>query len=239
MISKALPLPRLAPVTQTSVSLNGFFDLETLVISGEGDTIVTAAILGDPDLTVTGGDGGDAIFTGDGDDTISGGAGNDIIDGGNGDNTLLGGAGNDTITGGDDDDIISGGTGFDSLTGGAGEDTFIVETGTATAAAVETISDFVTTVDMISFGGPAGTEDNFEDDAGIALSFTDAKVLAESFLDGTVVYVEIDNGGAFVDNLVFYDDGADGTADSAVSTMNLGAGADVVFGDIIGPVEIA
>lgn len=52
-----------------------------------------------------------------------------------------------TITGGNGIDVITGGAGADILTGGAGADTFIL--GTANAAGVDAITDFVGASDKI------------------------------------------------------------------------------------------
>ncbi len=153
----------------TGVDVNAFTALETLTISGAGTTEVDASSI-TSDLTVTGSDGNNAIGTGAGDDTIDGGAGNDLLIGGAGEDTLIGGAGNDMLDGGLGDDILSGGAGLDMLTGGGGADTFIIETGPVTVATVETITDFVSATDMISFGGPAGTADNYLDNGQTALS---------------------------------------------------------------------
>jgi Ca2+-binding RTX toxin-like protein len=106
-------------------------------------TLVASAITSD--ITYKGATGVDTVTTGSGSDTISGNAGADVINAG---------AGVDTITGG---------TGADKLTGGTGVDTFkFVSTGTTTAtmdtiataagAGADTIKDFVSGSDKLSFG---------------------------------------------------------------------------------------
>jgi T1SS-143 domain-containing protein len=99
-----------------------------------------------------GGSGGDTLNAGSadaqlygygGNDTLNGGAGNDILRGGDGDDKLNGGAGND---------ILVGGSGNDILTGGQGRDIFRWEkgdAGTAGSPAVDTITDFTLSADVI------------------------------------------------------------------------------------------
>ena len=62
---------------------------------------------------ITGGDGGDVIYTGAHDDRLTGMGGDDA---------LYGGAGADILTGGAGDDILDGGAGDDTVTGGEGAD---------------------------------------------------------------------------------------------------------------------
>jgi len=64
---------------------------------------------------------------------------------------ISGGNGADIITGGAGVDRIMGGRGADTLTGGAGKDTFVINTGDSTAAAYDTIVDFLAG-DEIEFG---------------------------------------------------------------------------------------
>jgi Ca2+-binding RTX toxin-like protein len=56
---------------------------------------------------------------------------------------ITGGNGADIITGGAGIDRIVGGGGVDTITGGAGKDTFVINTGDSTAAAPDTIVDFL------------------------------------------------------------------------------------------------
>jgi len=56
---------------------------------------------------------------------------------------ITGGNGADIITGGAGADRIVGGAGVDTITGGAGKDTFVINTGDSTAAAPDTIVDFL------------------------------------------------------------------------------------------------
>jgi len=95
-------------------------------------------------------------------DTIAGAAGADTLTGGAGNDTLTGNAGVDVISGGDGVDTITGSAGADTLTGGAGVDTFIYTANTTTAtpavhisssAQSDTITDFVSGTDKLSFTG--------------------------------------------------------------------------------------
>jgi Ca2+-binding RTX toxin-like protein len=91
---------------------------ERLTVQGNGgnDTITGAVGLADLiKLTITGGDGNDALTGGDGNDVVTGDAGND---------TVLGARGNDDMQGGDGDDLLvwNPGEGTDKFEGGAGND---------------------------------------------------------------------------------------------------------------------
>lgn len=85
----------------------------------------------DPDLVLSGGDGGDILYGDNGNDAISGGAGDDQLGGRDGNDTIAGeagadivyaGAGDDVVTGGDGADNLQGEDGADQLDGGAGAD---------------------------------------------------------------------------------------------------------------------
>lgn len=97
--------------------------------------------------TITGGTGADTMLGGDVADSLTGGNGADSITGGGGADSLQGGIGNDTIVGGLGADSITGGTGNDMLTGGDAVDTFVFAG--VGLNGVDTITDFVTTVDKI------------------------------------------------------------------------------------------
>ena len=97
--------------------------------------------------TITGrinlGDGAD-YFDGRG-GTVSG-----VVDGGAGHDVLIGGGAADTLIGGDGNDAIQGGGGADTLSGGAGADLFVYAAASdSTAAARDTITDFVSGTDRI------------------------------------------------------------------------------------------
>ena len=68
-----------------------------------------------------------------------------------GDDLLNGGAGNDMINGGAGNDTINGAGGNDTLSGGVGSDTFIFNATPNAAINLDTITDFVSGVDKLSF----------------------------------------------------------------------------------------
>jgi Ca2+-binding RTX toxin-like protein len=123
--------------------------LDGIVSGSEGDDLIDAAYLGDPegdrvdagdailpgdgpdddriqakggDDTVAAGRGDDRVFGGDGDDRIAGEAGDDTLHGDSGNDTLFGGAGSDVGDAGAGDDEIIGGAGSDCFDGGTGDD---------------------------------------------------------------------------------------------------------------------
>ena len=77
-------------------------------------------------------------------------------------NVIIGGSGGDQINGGNGNDTIAGGLGADGLTGGSGNDHFVYNNindgATAgTNSGFDTIADFVSTQDSITFGGALAT----------------------------------------------------------------------------------
>lgn len=102
--------------------------------------------------------------------------------------TVTGTSYNDILIGGSGDDVITGGTGADTLTGGLGKDKFVVSAGT-TAAAADTITDFVTKVDSIVIGATAGTTANFKAATAAVTTFDLAKAAADAvFADATTAF---------------------------------------------------
>lgn len=90
------------------------------------------------------GSGGDNVLTGlGGDDTINGNAGNDILDGGEGNDTVSGGQGDDLLRGGAGNDALNGGDGTDTAdySAEAGGITVSLDTGVATGAGTDTLSN--------------------------------------------------------------------------------------------------
>ncbi len=69
---------------------------------------------------------------------------------------ITGGNGADTITGGAGADFIIAGRGVDSITGGAGKDSFVINTGDSTAAAYDTINDFLAGDEIVWGSGTMG-----------------------------------------------------------------------------------
>lgn len=121
--------------------------------------------------------------------------------------TVTGTAASDIIKGGSGDDIISGGAGVvgDTLTGGAGKDKFVIVAG-VTAAAADTITDFVTKVDSISFGA-AVLAANVTKGAAVVADFAAALVAANLVLvntGGGAAQVNLQQVGA--DTYAFFND---------------------------------
>lgn len=103
---------------------NPTFQSIELFLGSLGNDIIILShptyVLGD--ITVTGDDGDDLIWSSVGNDTIAGGEGHDILDGGPGNDFLIGGTGNDWLRGGDGDDTLWGEDGDDYMIGDAGAD---------------------------------------------------------------------------------------------------------------------
>ena len=137
------------------------------VIGNDLDNVMRQAAMGGPlggargDDLLIGAEGGDFLYGGDGNDEVRGGGGGDVVAGeagrdrllgGGGDDWLEGYAGNDRLDGGNGDDNLKGGDGRDVMTGGGGEDLFFflfaTESG-ASAAARDTITDFVSGIDQV------------------------------------------------------------------------------------------
>jgi Ca2+-binding RTX toxin-like protein len=110
-----------------------------------------------PDLTLT--STTDSFVTLDnGPNVINGGDGNDFISAGGGNDTIIGGTGGDQLFGRAGDDVLDGGAGADLLTGGSGMDTFIFRAADAPTGSfvIDTVADFVSGVDTLSFIGFEG-----------------------------------------------------------------------------------
>ena len=94
-----------------------------------------------------------------------GGTGNalaNVITGNAGNDTLNGDAGRDTLVGGGGNDRLAGGAGNDILTGGTGADTFVFASAPDAASNLDTLQDFTSRSDKLSFSrtvftGFAGT----------------------------------------------------------------------------------
>mmetsp|Transcript_27829 Transcript_27829/g.51915 ORF Transcript_27829/g.51915 Transcript_27829/m.51915 type:complete len:1426 (+) Transcript_27829:158-4435(+) len=93
---------------------------DDIIIAGEGDDTVIAAL--DDDL-VFAGDGDDIVDSSFGSDTLFGQDGDDYLDGREDDDYLRGGDGKDTIFGGDGNDLAGGDDGDDFIATGSGDDT--------------------------------------------------------------------------------------------------------------------
>lgn len=143
----------------------------------------------------------------------------------------------DIIKGGSGDDVLNGGDGADLITGNGGADTFgiaITSAGTTAAnfsAAADTVTDFLTKVDKLEFGGAAGSATNYSEGTAAVADFAAALAAADTALDGTVLYSAQQVGS---DVYVFFD--ADGTLDSAGTEVVKLTGvslAGIELGDIV------
>lgn len=125
--------------------LYGGIDADTLDGGDDADTLYG----GDEKDTLTGGAGNDLLYGEANDDSLTGDAGDDSLTGGAGKDALGGGDGADTLLGGDGDDSLTGGTGADLITGGNDKDTIQFSSDNG----LDTISDFVSGSDKLSFDG--------------------------------------------------------------------------------------
>jgi Ca2+-binding RTX toxin-like protein len=82
--------------------------------------------------------------------------GSDSLVGGSGGDTLWGGLGNDVLSGGDGADSLLGGAGADTMTGGNDGDFFYFAINDSSATAVDVISSFSISADVLKFA-TAGT----------------------------------------------------------------------------------
>lgn len=178
-------------VENQTISVN---DLDLTITGGEGrDALVGRR--GDDEIFGNGGD--DRIRGKEGHDTLDGGNGNDQIEGGVGDDVLKGGAGDDTLEGDDGDDRLEGGEGRDLLKGGAGGDTFV-------------FSEFGGPVDTIK--GFTSGQDRIELDADVFTALADG-FDADNFVIGRAQdeddYISYKNG------VLYYDADGSGSAHEA------------------------
>jgi Ca2+-binding RTX toxin-like protein len=84
-------------------------------------------------------------------ENITGGSAADTLTGDALANSLVGNGGNDTLSGLGGNDTLTGSDGNDNLTGGDGNDTFIFSTTPNTATNRDTITDFTSAVDKLTF----------------------------------------------------------------------------------------
>jgi hypothetical protein len=130
---------------RSSVSLTLSANVEHLVLVG-GATQGTGNGLANK-LT---GNGEDNLLVGKaGRDTLLGGLGNDTLKGVDGGDRLVGAGGDDVLIGWNGDDRLIGGPGNDRLTGGTGADKFDFTAGLNATTNVDTITGFVSGVDVI------------------------------------------------------------------------------------------
>ncbi|MBP2158785.1 MULTISPECIES: calcium-binding protein [Asticcacaulis] len=106
-----------ADTVSSSISYTATANIETVILSGSGNTSATGNAL---DNTLTGNGGNNSLSGGDGNDTLSGGNGQDSLDGGVGADSLSGGAGNDAYVVDDAGDVVVeiAGQGTDTVSAG-------------------------------------------------------------------------------------------------------------------------
>ncbi|MGO1120176.1 calcium-binding protein [Rhodovibrionaceae bacterium A322] len=148
-------------------------------------------------------DGNDKITaSGDGKITVHGQRGDDTLIGGAGSQALYGGSGNDSLTGGDNDDTLQGYLGNDTLMGGAGNDVINGSLG----------------VD-IQYGG-GGDDTLYWDSADT--------VIRGGTGTGDMLMAWAGDDTILMDGAMF---GGGVEANGGFEAVNLGAGADLLFGD--------
>ena len=98
------------------------YEKGSTINAGAGDDVVYGNVSDD---ILSGNDGNDVIQGNSGNDTIKGGLGNDTLYGGAGNDTLSGNDGDDTLQGNNGNDTLTGGKGNDTLNAGEGSDTYI------------------------------------------------------------------------------------------------------------------
>lgn len=159
------------------------------------ETLQAAALSKDftVDLAANSGKVGDATFTytGDADKNAIGGSGADTLTGDAQANILKGNRGNDTLTGGE---------GGDTMTGGLGADTFVfTDIKDSLSTARDTITDFISGRDKLSFSGIDANTTLDADQAFAWVGFNATGTLEAFSLGYTVqngnVVVSADNSG--------------------------------------------
>ncbi|MBV5309258.1 MAG: hypothetical protein JZU59_07665, partial [Chromatium okenii] len=149
--------------------------------------------------------------------------------------TVTGTAATDVVKGGSGADIISGGAGAavaDTLTGNAGADKFIIIAG-AMATTFDTITDFVTKSDTISFGGDVGSSTNYTEATTAVADFAAALAAANLVLTGNDSVIDqynVQQVGS--DVYIFQNDGVTANADQVVKLTGV-ALTGIEFGDIV------
>ena len=164
-------------VTVTTTNTTGTLTLDLSTYSGNATISATEGTNG----------GATAITTGSGNDSITLVATGAAVGG----ITISGGAGNDTIVGSAQAQTIIGGSGNDTMTGGAGVDTYKFantgDSGTPSANSFDTITNYVTTADIIDFTGALTTLTNATTaGAGVAAIGTNNKVTGFNAADTTL-----------------------------------------------------
>lgn len=235
--------------TADTLSLTDTDDLsgENLIVSGldiidmNGSASVAASLVSGEAYTIKG-DGSGATLTVEG--TVAAGETIDIsslvfdesiADGA--DTTAINGAG---ATGGDA--ITGNAATADAITLAGGGNADSVDVSTSTETILDSIENFTTTEDTVTFGGAAGSSTNFEeydntdgaDGTSQADTIAKAVTAAEAnVFDGTVQYAFIyDSDDAHTSGFLVADLDGDQTADACVELVGIVATGDMEFGDI-------
>ena len=202
----------------TNVLISGDQAFELTTGAAKALTLVDgSAATGDLTITATGAGKAMTIKGGSGDDTITGTAHGDILFGGAGDDKLIGGAGADTMTGGEGKDVFTIST--------------AAITGNTDIAKIDTVTDFVTKVDALTFGEAAGSALNYSEAKAAVADFDAALTAAKAVLTSTVLYSVQQVGD---DSYVFFD--SDGNTDAGVEGVVKLAGVDLAhidYSDIV------
>jgi len=202
----------------TNVLISGDQAFELTTGAAKALTLVDgSAATGDLTITATNAGKAMTIKGGSGDDTITGTAHGDILFGGAGDDKLIGDAGADTMTGGEGKDVFTIST--------------AAITGNTDIAKIDTVTDFVTKVDALTFGGTAGSAQNYSEAKAAVADFDAALTAAKAVLNGTVLYSVQQVGD---DSYVFFD--SDGNTGTGVEGVVKLAGVDLAhidYSDIV------
>lgn len=172
------------------------------------------------------------LYEGEIDVTLYGDSSSNQLTSGFGSDQLDGGEGNDLLISGAGKDMLLGGRGADTLTGGPGEDLFVFKTGDSgiTLPTADTIEDFTTNVDTITFEGPSGSATNFHIERNNNAVDFDAALanVNDGIFDGAVIYAFQTNG---MDGWLFHDNDADNDADEVIVLSG-------IDGNLISPGDI-
>ena len=121
------------------------------------------------------------------------------------------------------------------MTGGEGKDVFTISTAAITGntdiAKIDTVTDFVTKVDALTFGEAAGSALNYSEAKAAVADFDAALTAAKAVLTSTVLYSVQQVGD---DSYVFFD--SDGNTDAGVEGVVKLAGVDLAhidYSDIV------
>ncbi len=198
--------------------------IETVELTGDGNTSITLGSSGDAatsGLTITGADqtaagSGDTIDVSSMTEAVT-------INAGSGDDTITGGSSGDTIDAGSGDDTITGGAGADDLTGGAGADTFVFASGDVASGEVVN-SDSSDTIEL-STGADISAINAENNGAGSAFNADNLTLSGDASVTMTVAQHESFTTFTAADNeTVTLTDSGDFTGDSAVENYVLAAG---------------